>query len=92
MAIRNLSVLIDNEGRQVAVVKESAKEVTRVKPDGDWYVFQAASDREIYVHKSLMANISVINEIQAVDDSQPQNGKILVAQANPPADILHRSN
>lgn len=90
MAVINLTVLFDEECRQIALVKESSIEVMRSKPAQGWYTFTGPNGKGVHVHESK--KIVIINEVQAEDNTPPQNGKILVAQAQAPSDILKRQN
>lgn len=89
MSNRNLTILLDGEMKQLAIVKESAKDVRHLLKEARakavasdiWVELTGANGREFHMRDDVWRSIAVVNEIIVVDQETPKSEKILVPQA-----------
>jgi len=90
MANINLTLLLDSEMKQLAAVKNDAKDVRErlkeLRSTSDWtsrwLVLTGANGREIHMTSDMWIRITVINEVIVVEEQGPSK-EIAIARAQP---------
>lgn len=89
----NITVLLDADGKQLAAIKDSAKDLRKWLDEAaekgfKWIALTGANGRDILLSENVFSQVAVINEVivqQETAAPDPPRPKILVPELRPGA-------